>query len=1013
MKENESIVFLHLSDIHLENEKDISDIHINKIVDSLRSYKNKEFEHVIIILSGDITQSGEKSQFCNARKLMGSLIVKLNKSFKCKCTILVAPGNHDVNHNNSPLDLIYLNEGRYSEVEVTEHKKLESFYEFAKLNHCFEKSEIYYDIKLLNFKGFKIQVNMINNALFSTRNQYKGLLYIPSDGIDQLSKKSDVNFVISIMHHAPDFYRDEIKNEMEDAVIRNSNILFHGHEHYNYSKQTSFNGSNGTIVQSGGCLCHDGDWSESSYIVGILNLRTLEYNYHKFIWNEQSAQYEHDDIKTEHIEKMKTDLHITEEFLEFIDNENTEKYYVFPSIIFHGSNSTKDYLIGSFENFKVELLKHHYSVIVGSGNIGKTTLLKHVFKSFAKDHFVLYGSPEKLIEKGNNKRQNIEKLIKALFVDVYGSEKSKWQAFEQADKKECVFILDDFEQIDGINLSSFFQSLNNIFGTIIISNTRTIDFDPYNISIEDKETIARFEIKSPVGHKRREIIRAVVREKADDKLEKNIEDIVQQVDRLIKTQLNIIPPEPYYIIQMTENFMNNVGEAIYKSNNAFSKVFEANLTNKIDNALKNKGKNKNITVDLMYVLFGKIAYHIHFNKAYPIKRNTIEKIVNEYNDDYGNSLETEDIIRIAKFAKILTDTEESNESFRFRNKSILAYFVAKEIVFKKDTRALYDVINKACINICTDILLFIIYLTDETDVLNTILEFIHGIVDSDSSWNEFSIPDTVPSFIKDSTSLSIDQKTINKKGEKALIEKSEEITEESMVTEFKIKDIYDWDDSVVDEINNKLFRMTSLLQIIAKCLPCFEHRLKKKEKAELISLLYTLPNRIFMFWSSLTEKNYEDIIEELKSHPYFTSKKTKIRGSIVDRKVKSSFALYSINLLLNLYYIPVLNATGKNTLQFLNNTEFFDYSKALTYRLEHLMFLEQFQDSSEFIATALDLKNTFDDKIASYLLQCIVRHGLITRNDTKENVDRLESKFFPNSKKPLLIERAKDKYSKK
>ena len=57
------------------------------------------------------------------------------------------------------------------------------------------------------------------------------------------------------------------------------------------------------------------------------------------------------------------------------------------------------------------------------------------------------------------------------------------------------------------------------------------------------------------------------------------------MDRIIKTQLNIIPPEPYYIIQMAENFMNHVGEAIYKSTNAFSKVFEANLTNKIDDAL--------------------------------------------------------------------------------------------------------------------------------------------------------------------------------------------------------------------------------------------------------------------------------------------------------------------------------------------------------------------------------------------------------------------------------------------
>lgn len=77
------------------------------------------------------------------------------------------------------------------------------------------------------------------------------------------------------------------------------------------------------------------------------------------------------------------------------------------------------------------------------------------------------------------------------------------------------------------------------------------------------------------------------------------------------------------------------------------------------------------------------------------------------------------------------------------------------------------------------------------------------------------------------------------------------------------------------------------------------------------------------------------------------------------------------------------------------------------------MFVEQIQDSNEFVSSALALQKDYNEKVSSYLLQCIVRHGLITRNDTRENTDRLESKFFPKAKKPLLIERAKDKYSKK
>lgn len=59
----------------------MNDDRINKIVSSLKSYKSIQIENVIIVVSGDITQSGYKSQFTNARKFMGNLIKKLNKAF--------------------------------------------------------------------------------------------------------------------------------------------------------------------------------------------------------------------------------------------------------------------------------------------------------------------------------------------------------------------------------------------------------------------------------------------------------------------------------------------------------------------------------------------------------------------------------------------------------------------------------------------------------------------------------------------------------------------------------------------------------------------------------------------------------------------------------------------------------------------------------------------------------------------------------------------------------------------
>lgn len=61
---------------------------------------------------------------------------------------------------------------------------------------------------------------------------------------------------------------------------------------------------------------------------------------------------------------------------------------------------------------------------------------------------------------------------------------------------------------------------------------------------------------------------------------------------------------------------------------------------------------------------------------------------------------------------------------------------------------MYDVINKACFNICTDILLFTIYLTDEIIVIEDILKFISNVVSSNEFWDELSIPDNIPVFLQ-------------------------------------------------------------------------------------------------------------------------------------------------------------------------------------------------------------------------------------------------------------------------
>lgn len=159
-----NIGFLHLSDMHIRSNNDISQDHITKILDSFNMYKKEQINELVIIISGDITFSDKKMEFDCASNVIESLINQL----KCKlrlanCNFVIVPGNHDVCHNGNVLPVDYLKEQKYDTTE--ENKKLHNFYDFCKK---FDQSDdnVYSHCKSIDIHGFKLKVNLINNAIF-------------------------------------------------------------------------------------------------------------------------------------------------------------------------------------------------------------------------------------------------------------------------------------------------------------------------------------------------------------------------------------------------------------------------------------------------------------------------------------------------------------------------------------------------------------------------------------------------------------------------------------------------------------------------------------------------------------------------------------------------------------------------------------------------------------------------------------------------------------------------------
>ena len=387
--------------------------------------------------------------------------------------------------------------------------------------------------------------------------------------------------------------------------------------------------------------------------------------------------------------------------------------------------------------------------------------------------------------------------------------------------------------------------------------------------------------------KRQELIERVVKIKATDP--SSVAKISKILTEAITAQRRFINLDPDFIIKYVEYYCNNVGDAVGGDSGVFSKVFEASLINAI-----NKYQTQKLSVDKVFVLLSKIAHYIHFNKAYPISKQQVLKIIDQYNEDYGADVIGIDFISIATQANILV-FDETLTGYRFANKNYLAYFVARELNSQYnntgDDSDLQTVLRYACFGINADILLFVSYITDNIKILRLILQI---AIEYTKDWAEFDLLNNVPNF------LSMEKKhyvELPAEDAKQKEQEAEVLSEKETDKAIQTIDIYDYSEDDIDNYINQLIRASQLLTIVARCLPNFEHSMLKSDKENFIRVIYTLPNKVFNLWALETDKEFDEIVRFFKeqSQDYYIRQK-KLKTTICARIAVDRYVIFTRSL---------------------------------------------------------------------------------------------------------------------
>lgn len=998
------ILFLHLSDMHIKTKGAASELHISKMLDSLREMGH--FDRMVMIFSGDIAFSGSEAEYAVGSGIITTIFreIKRKKIYKGLIDILCVPGNHDIAYGENPRKVAELQEVYknylYKSYLAEELGRQESFFKFSSKNRCFLTPALF-DRKFLTYDGYKIEINMINSAVFSMRDdEDKAFHFIDQDSINTLNTPTGSDLVISIMHHAPDWYIDDQKNQLERALLCKSSFIFLGHEHLMGIKNNSYNDEAGAFIHAGGALCYDDDWSKSEFVVGVFDTESNKYMVHQNRWEEDQKQYE-SKIISEIVVKSKPSIEkrlmVCDSYIKEIKTEHAcaiadsfEKYFVFPRIEtddYDGDNK-KTFL--DTQSFMFEIEEKKKVLLVGTNGCGKTTLLKHLFIEFSKDKCVI------MCDIDTIKKKESAKIVKTNFEDIYGMDYSDYVRFTQLPPEKKVLIIDDIDQIKTQDFEAYISSLSSEFGYMIFATKNVIDLnivERMKKALDLEDSITKYKIMPFFADKREELIKKSVILKQEKDSSIDVDRTTEIICESVKQQKRFVSLTPEFIVNFVEYYCNNIGTMSNSDSTVFSKVFEMNITNALHSSKKN-----GLTVDKLFRLLSKLAYYAHFEKKYIFTDNDILSVLNAYKEY------TDEEISLISFVETITDSQiivETPGGYKYANRNQLAYFVAKEVNFlyneNGDEASLRYIIRCACFGINADILMFISYITDNTRILQLFLEMTHELT---SDWDEFNFTNNLPGFLK------LDHDEVGESSDDEIDEedyKQREVRNEQEVCEkLQVVDIYDYKEEDAETFINQLIRALSLLMIIAKCLPSFEHNMNAKMRKSFVQEIYTLPNRIYHVWAKETDKDYSELINYLKEQAQI-----EYREQVLANEIEIKFQLVAMGLLLDIYNLAVTYATKDNSFNLLDA---FERAENGTYQIQHLMMLEKQKKAEQFVEEAVSLMDDQKEMLPKLLVKNIAKHAMVYMKalDFKMR-DRLKGTFFKKGKeqRSLLIERRK------
>jgi len=995
------VMFLHLSDMHLKDTSRIN-LKVDRIADAVKSIGT--VDKAVLICSGDLAFSGASIEYKNVRSFLGVLLQKIGEQLNQFVNLYIVPGNHDIMFSSDARDsaaiLEYYKNNTVDKKFNNELNWQKHFFEYSSQKNCFKANKVV-DKKTLNCGGYIIQINLLNTAPFSTlRADNKEIHYLPDQYLYSLVKETTADLAITVMHHSTEWFHWKTKESLEKRLNAHTDIVFQGHEH-----RASGTKNNALIVIKGGEF--SGEMThESTFSIVILDTEHMNLSDTIFVWNEEQVMFcKTGTVQQYSITKKTIELCPDAAFKAILyrDNKNLTNsvldYFVFPKLFYSKRNTHDEGKIISEVSFWYELSNRKIINVSCKDGNGKSTLLKYLYnQSLTRQMLPLF------LSRDDFKSKPADKLLKSLFQTQYGEDDYLFDRFEQICKNKKILFVDDLDLIKHqASREKLIEEALNHVGYIVFSSQANLEIDlskATKTELLNHDEYFCLRIDDFYKEKRTELIKRVcaVTNPTDIQL---VDYVVHIVDQLVAKRNGLFELSPDYIVEYIKFFLkrdtdDRKGEAV------FNIVFETNLRNAIIN---NSPESK---VDLNLIALEEIAFMMHKKGDERASYADIVNAIGDYNKNYEINIDIRECLETAINGRVLKKSTESN-SYEFCSQNFLAYFIAKRLnrLIEKhgfDIPELKEVFDNICFGINDNILLFLSFLRDNTAFALNLCDLLDEIVDN---YEELDFDKKNIRFIAKIKEIQVKSPSSD---EKRQVEQMAETHERQLrlleeQQQIQYKSIYDYRNEATKTFQHNIICALKYLEVISKSLISHYTTLDKNEKNQIISRMYSAPNKVLYALFKPHDDRYDETVAELKQIIDDSGIDIKLTKEDIERELSHA----AIGICLSIYDRIAFFGANTDTLKLLDAKPLANSN----YKIANLIMEENGGGTESFVKKAIKLKEDEDDNFITNLIRLITRKHILTHDIDHAMLDRLSSKIFQQSSHKQLLVMSASKKNKK